>query len=483
MDVDNKQLSLKFTVAVMTVFIAATCLYVVRDMSSQSEAIGDKALAEARTLNLQMKACWDYIDDAQFAINYNSDGSYDFKDVYCAVAAKNIARRFTRQAQGYEIRYARTNPRSGTDAPDPFEAEAIALFEAGGATEFYRIESDGGRDVFRYASALEIKSNCLDCHGAPAGERDETGYLKEGMQLGDLAGVASVIIPLDTYTADARQATMGNVAFFFLLGLTIVLVVHLALKRWVVKPLSDSNARLHDENKAQQEFLAVMSHELRTPLSSIIAFTDLWEKDGEHHGEQERRMVGEIKENSRHLLNLVNNTIDVAKLESGHFSLSYDEVDLVDVIQSITAAVGPLASKNGIEIRKSIASDTPIIYSDSEALRKVFMNIIGNALKFSREDSRVFIEVAPEGDVVRVSVRDEGIGIPADQQERVFERFEQAGDGKHGRSAGSGLGLFLAKSLVERLGGSIMLESAPGVGSTFSVLLPVAAPGQVGGNS
>ena len=127
MDVDNKRLSLKFTVAVMTVFIAATCLYIVRDMSSQSEAIGDKALAEARTLNLQMKACWDYIDDAQFAINYNSDGSYDFKDVYCAVAAKNIARRFTRQAQGYEIRYARTNPRSGTDEPDPFEAEAIAL--------------------------------------------------------------------------------------------------------------------------------------------------------------------------------------------------------------------------------------------------------------------------------------------------------------------------------------------------------------------
>ena len=194
-------------------------------------------------------------------------------------------------------------------------------------------------------------------------------------------------------------------------------------------------------------------------------------------------MVGEIKENSRHLLNLVNNTIDVAKLESGHFSLSYDEVDLVDVIQSITAAVGPLASKNGIEIRKSIASDTPIIYSDSEALRKVFMNIVGNALKFSREDSRVFIEVAPEGDVVRVSVRDEGIGIPADQQERIFERFEQAGDGKSGRSAGSGLGLFLAKSLVERLGGSIMLESAPGAGSTFSVLLPVAAPGEVGGNS
>ena len=480
MKVDKNRLSFKFTILVMAVFVFAACAYLCWDISTQSSTMRDKVLTEARTLNLQMKACWDYIDASQAAINYNSDGSYDFKDIYCSIAGKNIAQRFTSQAAGYAIRYARTDPRSGTDEPDAFEAEAIVHFEAGEGTEFYRIEEYDGREAFRYASALEIKRNCLNCHGDPAGEKDETGYFKEGMKLGDLAGITSIVIPLEPYMVDARVRTVRNIAFFLALALAVVFVIRYALKRWVVGPLNDSNERLHDENKAQQDFLAIMSHELRTPLSSIIAFTDVWEKDGEHHSDQERRMVGEIKENSRVLLNLVNNTIDVAKLESGRFGLSYDEVDLVDVIQSITATVGPLATKNGISIVKRIAPETPIIHSDSEALRKVFMNIIGNAVKFSGEGATVEIEVTAQEETVRVTVRDEGPGIPVDQQSHVFERFTQASGPDGARSeSGSGLGLFLAKSLVERLGGTICLESEVGVGSTFTVSLPVVAPGSL----
>ena len=144
-------------------------------------------------------------------------------------------------------------------------------------------------------------------------------------------------------------------------------------------------------------------------------------------------------------------------------------MDLVDVIQSVTAAVGPLAHKKDITITKSINSDTPIIVSDASALSKILTNIIANAVKYSPEGTSVSISAFLDGDSVKITVSDEGPGISPEQQKRVFSRYKRAANSG---ASGSGLGLYLAKSLAERLGGNILLESVVGKGSIFTVVLP-----------
>ncbi len=476
-------LSIRVACLAVAVVAVAAVVYLAWSQSYQEEAVRGKALAEARTLNLEMQAVWDYIDDSQPLINVNDDGSYSFKGVYCSVAGKAIAKRFTRDSEGYVIRYVREDPRSGTDVPDEFEAEALARFEEGAATEHYGVSSVDGQPVFRYASRLVLKRNCLQCHGEPAGEPDVTGFLKEGMSEGDLAGCVSMVIPLGSYEAEAHTELAVSLAFFFCLATAIVVVVAFALRRWVARPLETANAQLQDESEEKSNFLAIMSHELRTPLSSIIAFTDIWERSPRAKDPDERKLVQEIKENSVVLLDMVNNTIDVARLEAGRFEVQCDEVDLVDVVNAVFAVAEPLAIKQGIVLGKSVDPGIPIMRSDWEALRKIIMNLVSNALKFTERGGSVEVSarLANAGDedeggaLAVIAVADTGCGIDPDDHARIFSRFTQASAAASGRG-GSGLGLFLAKNLAERLGGSIAVESAPGKGSTFTVVVPIVCP-------
>ena len=142
--------------------------------------------------------------------------SSDFKDVYCSVAGKNIAKRFSEQSD-YSIRYVRDNPRSLDDEPDAFEAQALASFALGDATEYYEVVEDGDSVTFRYLSKLTIDRGCLQCHGQPAGEKDITGYVMEGMAEGDVAGAVSITMPLDAIVADARENLASTVVFFCVL--------------------------------------------------------------------------------------------------------------------------------------------------------------------------------------------------------------------------------------------------------------------------
>ena len=472
--IDNAHLPLKFTILVTIVIVIAVSIYLAWSLHIQRATTQDKTLAEARTLSLQMTAAWDYINDSQALINYNSDGKYDFKGIYCSIAGKDIAQRFTKQSQGYVIRYARENPRSATDEPDEFEKKALALFATGEQHEHYGVEEYNGKMVFRYTSVIEIRNNCLSCHGGPAGEKDVTGFIKEGMKIGDIAGVSSIIIPLDLYEKEAKARVTQTIGFFLALLLIVIAVIRLALSRWVTEPLTQANLELYDENEAKSNFLTIMSHELRTPLSSIIAFTDIWEKSAHEKGADEQRLVQEIKENSRTLLNMINNTIDVAKLEAGWFEIIYDEVDLVDVVNSVVAVAYPLAVKYDIFLEKRISPDIPIIISDGEVLRKIVMNLVSNALKFTEAGGKVEIMVNYLSDIDRVVIRvtDTGSGIPKKDLERIFERFTQSAQQGDARKNGSGLGLFLVKTLAQKLGGGIQVDSVVDQGSSFSVYIP-----------
>lgn len=515
-------MSAKFGLVIVAVVAVAACIYLAWTQVAQQQGVEGKALAEARTLNAEMTAVWDYIDQSQNAINFNADGSYDFKGIYCAVAGKGIARRFTNEAEGYVIRYVREDPRTATDAPDSFEQAALDSFKEGSATEYYGRDTYEGQSMFRYVSLLTIKYNCLDCHGEPAGEFDETGFLKEGMALGDVAGAVSIMIPLASYEAEASAGLVRSVVFFVALAVAIVLIVRMALNRWVTRPLETANVRLQSENEAKADFLAVMSHELRTPLSSIIAFTDIWERRMQARGGgagpagadvDDARLLGEIKENSQVLLEMVNNTIDVAKIEENRLEITHDEVDVVDVFSMVGAVIEPLALKQGIRFTKHVDADVPIIRSDGEALRKIVMNLASNAVKFTERGGEVRVEArvcdaealaggggtglgvhageegvglgahadggagagTPPGRTLVITVSDTGCGIPEEEFERIFGKFSQSGFEMASASQGSGLGLYLVRTLAERLGGVVSVRSVVGKGSTFTVTLPLEA--------
>lgn len=238
------KLAVRFAILLTGILVVAIGVYSVWSSNDQRLASEEKVLQEARLLSQQMSASWDYVDAVQDYINYNDDGRYDFKGIYCSVAGKSIALRFTQQTD-CTIRYTRENPRTPTDAPDAFEAAALAAFE-NGESEYYEVSDFGGQPSFRYASVLRVKYGCLTCHGDPAGEVDETGYPKEGMQFDDVAGAVSIIMPMEQYRQEALSRTMSNVALFVALTIAIVVFTSIALHRWVTKPL----AALSDATKA-----------------------------------------------------------------------------------------------------------------------------------------------------------------------------------------------------------------------------------------
>lgn len=481
----SRHLSVKLVALVALVVIVAASAYVIWTQSRQGEAVESKVLAEARTLNVEMSAVWDYIDDSQDAINFNSDGTYDFKGIYCSMAGKAIAQHFTSASNNYMVRYVRENPRTATDEPDEFERTALNHFVVGGSREYYATTEFEGRPVFRYASVLPIKRNCLQCHGEPVGEPDETGFLREGMELGDVAGAVSIIIPMDSYIHESQMEFSSSVAFFCILALAIVAVLLLSMHRWVAEPLEQANRQLEDENQQKSDFLATMSHELRTPLSSIIAFTDIWEKSHPQDSPEERKLVEEIKQNSSVLLNMVNNTIDAAKLEVGQLKIQCCDVDVVDVVEAVFSVAESLAIKEGIHLIRAVDPETPFLRSDPEALRKIVLNLVGNAIKYTAAGGSVEVRAgkAPDGEGVIVEVRDTGVGIRKENLDAIFDKFNRPGADDGAVISGSGLGLYLVKTLTERLGGAVAVKSEVGRGSAFTVRLPFQCPEEAGGGS
>lgn len=468
-------LSVRFAVLLAGVIATAAFVFLAWSSYLQDRNVQDKALTEARTLCQEIMAAWNYIDDVQNSINYNHDGSYDFKNVYCSVAGKSIAQRFTTQTQGYSIRFVRNDPRTGTDAPDEFEALALERFSTGEAAEHYGVTSFGGRSVFRYVNELTVQPGCLMCHGDPQGEFDITGYVKEGMALGDTAGAVSIVIPLDAYEEEASARTLQTLVFFLLLIACVILIVNIALKRWVTDALIESNEKLALENELKSNYLASISHEMRTPLASIIAFADIWESKGSRSKPiDESEVAREIKGNGTMLLDMVNNAIDVAHMDAGSFSVQLDEVEMVDLVGTVIRVIEPVAARKQIAVTSRVDEDTPIVISDWDALTKILSNLISNAVKYTPDGGRVAVYIGYDAvaSCLILQVSDTGCGIDEANLDRIFDKFVQLDDGPSNVLPGSGLGLFLVKEVVATLSGTVRVESCKGAGSTFTVTVP-----------
>jgi PAS domain S-box-containing protein len=246
--------------------------------------------------------------------------------------------------------------------------------------------------------------------------------------------------------------------------------------------LATQNRRVEEANRLKSEFLANMSHELRTPLNAIIGFTELLH-DGKAGpvSSTQREYLGDVLTSSRHLLQLINDVLDLSKVEAGKMDVRPEAVDLEQLVGEVRDILRSIAGSKRIQVRIEI---TPAIrrgVGDPSKLKQVLYNYLSNALKFTPEGGRVSVRIGPSGgDAVRIEVEDTGIGIAPSELHRLFVEFQQLDASAGKKYPGTGLGLALTKRIVEVQGGSVGVESTPGIGSTFFAVLPWPreAPGE-----
>lgn len=248
--------------------------------------------------------------------------------------------------------------------------------------------------------------------------------------------------------------------------------------------LEKTNRELGLASRHKSRFIANMSHELRTPLNSIIGFSNvlLDETFGGLTDDQER-YVKNIYSSGKHLLELVNNVLDIAKIEAGKYEMSYETFSVEETMSEILNIMKPMADKKAIGLSLSLSGGVDSITADSVKLKQVFYNLLSNAIKFTPEGGKVTVFAGREtgrGDsehqeFIKFAISDTGVGIDSDDVERIFDEFEQADTAFSRRYGGAGLGLALTKKLVELHGGTVTVESRLGEGSTFTVSVPLVS--------
>jgi signal transduction histidine kinase len=245
--------------------------------------------------------------------------------------------------------------------------------------------------------------------------------------------------------------------------------------------LSEANVGLYESNRLKSEFLANVSHELRTPLNSIIGFAELLEEMARSDGSADPkrvRYITNILSSGRSLLEMINDLLEMAKIEAGRMEVNVEPTSISDLIEGLIGIMRPQAQRKEIEVHTRVAQNLPTVETDPGKLQQILFNFMSNAIKFTPAGGAVTIAAdrvkrQDASDGVRLSVSDTGPGIPYDLQDVIFEKFRQA-DASHTREhKGTGLGLAICRELATMLGATVSLVSEPGRGATFYVDLPV----------
>ena len=238
--------------------------------------------------------------------------------------------------------------------------------------------------------------------------------------------------------------------------------------------LESANRRVQEANRLKSEFLASMSHELRTPLNAIIGFSELL-LDGKTGPlmAQQKDLLNDIWTSGKHLLQLINDLLDLAKIEAGKMTLDLETFSLRKAIGEVCTIMKPAAAKKKISINTTLSLDLDLVTLDQRKFKQILYNLLSNAVKFSHDQGQIELTVGGDGlDTIRLLVRDFGIGIKKEDLPRLFTQFEQLDSGA--AQLGTGLGLALTKSFVELHSGAIAVESEAGQGTSFEVKLPVS---------
>jgi signal transduction histidine kinase len=240
------------------------------------------------------------------------------------------------------------------------------------------------------------------------------------------------------------------------------------------REIQDKSAQLEVANKHKSEFLANMSHELRTPLNAIIGFSEvLLERLFGELNDKQDDYLKDIHSSGKHLLTLINDILDLSKVEAGRMELELSTFELAAAITNAMTLVRERAQRHGIVLGQQVNPELGEIVADERKFKQILLNLLSNAVKFTPDGGRIDVRARRENGNAIVSVHDSGIGIAPEDQAAVFEEFRQVGSDYTKKQEGTGLGLALTKKFVELHGGRIWLESAPGKGSTFTFSIPM----------
>jgi signal transduction histidine kinase len=369
---------------------------------------------------------------------------------------------------------------------DSFEREALTALTATPKDPVMRFEERNGHRFVRYASAIVMKETCVTCHNT------HIASPKTDWKVGDIRGVQHVSIPVpDVLNLSLRnffEQTMlvGGLATIGLIFLTMLLsrLRHSIEESRALASLTEvRNAELsvaktaaEQASRAKSEFLANMSHELRTPLNAIIGFSDIMrlEQLGVMGQPRYREYATDINNSGQHLLAIINDILDMAKIEAGKFELHDESISLPDLFESCLRLFRERAEQAGLRIETDIEPHLPLLRGDSRALRQILINLLSNSLKFTARGGSIKLMARYDRTPceLAVSVVDTGCGIDECDLERIFQPFSQADSGISRRYEGTGLGLAIVKALAERHGARLAVESKIDQGTTVTVYFP-----------
>jgi GAF domain-containing protein len=284
--------------------------------------------------------------------------------------------------------------------------------------------------------------------------------LREGISIGVMVLMRRVVRPF----TDNQVALVASFA-----DQAVIAIENVRL----FDEIQDKSRQVEEASRHKSQFLANMSHELRTPLNAILGYTELILDNiyGEAPDKM-RTVLARIQTNGKHLLGLINDVLDLSKIEAGQLALTLNDYSIKEIVHGVYVAVEPLASSKKLAFRLDVPPNLPRAHGDERRLSQVLLNLVGNAIKFT-DEGEVAIKAAATNGAYTIAVRDTGPGIDEADQAKIFEEFQQADSTQTKAKGGTGLGLSIAKRIVEMHGGRLWVESSPGNGSTFSFTVPL----------
>ena len=225
---------------------------------------------------------------------------------------------------------------------------------------------------------------------------------------------------------------------------------------------------------AKTHFLANMSHELRTPLNAIIGFTRIVSRDGEALPEKQVDNLSKVLVSAEHLLALIDEILDLSRIEAGELTLDISETNVTEVLREVTDSLEPLVDRPRVQLVVDASTELPRVVTDRDKLKQILLNLVSNAVKYTDEGTIAVRAEAVDGRL-RIDVSDTGVGIPVEELGKIFDEFHRADGAISPSRPGTGLGLTISRRLARALGGDVTVESSPGVGSTFTLDLPLRA--------